>query len=249
MTTYLITGANRGIGRGLADLILARPGNTVVALLRDPSHETSQSLGPIAEGTKVIKMKYDAADEAGLKTSIQELQTKHGIDSLDVVIANAGASTWRGKSLEIPPAAVHEQITINTIGPLLLFAATLPLLEKAEDSPKFIAISSAIGSIESIPNYPRANVVGYGMSKAALNYVVRKLHFDHPNICIELMTPGAVLTDLMRLVPNYKETMKNLPHLVPFDESVSGLMKNIDNATRDKTSGGFRDWKGETVPW
>lgn len=37
----LITGANRGIGKGLLEKYLARPNHTVIGTVRDPDHESS----------------------------------------------------------------------------------------------------------------------------------------------------------------------------------------------------------------
>ena len=43
-TTYLISGGNRGIGKGFVGALLTRPNTTVIALVRNSAHETSQSL-------------------------------------------------------------------------------------------------------------------------------------------------------------------------------------------------------------
>lgn len=166
MTTYLITGCNRGIGRGLANIILSRPNHTLIALVRNPDDETVLSLKGTAEGTKVIVRKYDASDYAAAEKAVESLKAE-GISNLDIVVANAGAINWRGPSLEAPPEEIHHALDINTIAPILLFKATLPLLKQSEN-PKFFAISSAIGSIELIPKHINTTVLPYGMSKAAM---------------------------------------------------------------------------------
>ena len=251
MTTYLLSGANRGIGRGIADIILSRPNNTLVALVRDPEHETSKSLSPNAEGTKVINIKYDASEPDSGKSAVGALQKQHGINHLDVVIANAGLIEWRGPSVEVTPEIIHHHMNINTIAPILLFSATLPLL-RASKKPqaKFFAISSAIGSIETIPQLAHASVMPYGMSKAAMNHAFRKLNLEHPDIDVEMLTPGPVATDLMRKFRT-KETNPQLriPGSVDINDSVKGLMQCIDNSSKETTGGGFRDWAGKTIPW
>ena len=253
MTTYLLTGANRGIGRGLADIILSRPNNKLIALVRDPNDPTSKSLtNNVADGSEVLTLKYEASDHKAAKVIVDSLQNKHGITHLDVVIANAGYTAWRGPTATVTPEAIHEHMDVNTIAPILLFSATLPLLQKSKQEPKFFAVSSAIGSTAMIPKLAHAQMVTYGMSKAAMNHAFVKLTLEHPDIDVELLTPGPVRTDLLRSFrdPNAKEDpAARVPGLVDFNDSVNGLMKCIDNATKEKTGGGFRSWDGSTIPW
>lgn len=250
MPTYLITGANRGIGRGLADIVLSRPNNSLIALVRDPDDPTAKSIRGTAEGTKVIVLKYEAFDYNAASTAIKALETEHGITSINIVVANAGSIDWRGPSNEAPPSEIINAMNINTIAPILLFNATLPLLKKSQD-PKFFAISSAIGSIEMVPKLMHASVLPYGMSKAAMNHAFRKFAFEHPDIDVEMLTPGPVATDLVRKFRppgGIEEMKKRFPNLVDYEDSVNGLMKCIDEASKE-TTGGFRNYAGEIVPW
>ncbi|KAK4947670.1 hypothetical protein LTR10_013616 [Elasticomyces elasticus] len=252
-TIYLITGANRGIGRGLTELILQRPDTTVIALVRDPEDETTKSLAAsIPDAKRLLIIPYDAKQPDSAAKAVSVLETTHDIKHLDVVIANAGALLWHGPAIETPTDAIHESITVNTIGPLLLFRACLPLMQSSA-APKFIAISSAIGSTGQIPKFAQSQTLPYGISKAALNHTVRKLSVDHPEIVVGLLTPGPVLTDLMReFQAGFEERVKKDPSLLkrftPIGEVCNGLMTQIDDATKE-SSGEFRDWTGEVVPW
>jgi norsolorinic acid ketoreductase len=58
---------------------------------------------------------------------------------------------------------------IQTLGPLILFQAALPLLKKSA-LPKFVVISTIAGVI-GLPQFPMP-LSGYGSSKAALNFIV-----------------------------------------------------------------------------
>lgn len=288
MTNYLITGANRGIGRGLTDLILARPNTTVIALVRDLEHETTKSLASSHANTrsKLVILPYDAAQSDSAASAIAALQTTHGIPHLDTVVANAGMLSWRGPAVDTPAAAIHDAVTVNMVGPLSLFHACLPLLRKASHTdtdidtttvqtssnsnssstssgtsattttPKFIAISSAIGSTTLIPQLSASQTLAYGISKAALNHTMRRLSIDHTDIVVELMTPGPVRTDLTRDYDDFlKEALARNPQFadrfIPIDKVCRGLLSLIDGASLgvDGTTGGFRDWKGEIVPW
>lgn len=258
MTNYLVTGANRGIGRGLADIILSRPNNTLIALVRDPEDDTAKSLSSNekgANGTKVLIFKYEASDHGAAETIVKSLQQNHGITYLDVVVANAGYMDWRGPTATVTPEAIHKHLDVNTIAPILLFSTCLPLLKQSQKEPKFFAISSAIGSIEWIPKLHHAQVAAYGMSKAAMNWAFVKLNLENPEIDVEMLTPGPVRTGLMRpfmrnmTKEQMEEAAKRIPNMVDYNDSVNGLMKCIDNASKKTTGGGFRQWDGSAVPW
>ena len=252
-STYLITGANRGIGRGLTELILQRPNTTVIALVRDTEDETTKALVASSPDPKrLLILSYDAKDADSASSALSTLETRYNIKHLDVVIANAGALLWHGPAINTPGHAILESITVNTIGPLLLFRACLPLMQSSP-APKFIAISSAIGSTGQIPKFAQSQTLPYGISKAALNHTFRKLSVDHPDIAVELLTPGPVLTDLMRefragLEERVKKDPALLKRFTPIDQVCDGLLSQIDAASKE-SSGDFRDWKGEVIPW
>ena len=249
-TTYPLTGANRGIGRAFADILLLRPSTTLIALVLDPDHPTSLSLQtqPRASDTKLITLTYDAASETSAKTAISTLESTHSIFSIDVVITNAGGFDWSGPSTQALPSNILETVKLNTLGPFLLFVETIPFLLKSTHTPlpKFIAISSQAGSISSVRVTPRARSLPYGMSKAALNYLVAKLHCEYPGVIVEALTPGATKTGLGPKVIQW-DKIPNVEYDVP--KVARGLLKCIDEATKGGTSGGFRTWKGEVVPW
>jgi NAD(P)-dependent dehydrogenase (short-subunit alcohol dehydrogenase family) len=61
---------------------------------------------------------------------------------------------------------------------LVLFKACFGLLKASTSSPKFVVISSVGGSIEQGTAIPMGNSP-YGISKAAVNFLARKLHNEH----------------------------------------------------------------------
>jgi NAD(P)-dependent dehydrogenase (short-subunit alcohol dehydrogenase family) len=73
-------------------------------------------------------------------------------------------------------------LQVNTLGPLVLFQAVYPLLKATTASPKFIAISSFAGSIGSMSLGMSVKSIAYGTSKAALNFVMRKLHHENDGL-------------------------------------------------------------------
>lgn len=185
-----------GIGKGLLSVYLSRPNHIVVAGVRDPTSPSSKSLNDLPHGhnSKVIFVKIDSASETDALTAISSLQTDYKIPKLDVVIANAGISRYFGKATVTPAEEMLSHFKINTVAPLLLFQATFPLLNNAP-SPKFITITSGAGSISNMGNLPVENTA-YGSSKAAANFVTRKIHFENPNLIAFPVQPGWLQTDV-----------------------------------------------------
>ncbi|TRM63741.1 hypothetical protein BD626DRAFT_548079 [Schizophyllum amplum] len=134
---------------------------------------------------------------------------------------------------------------VNTNGPLVLFQATYELL-RVSKSPKFIAVTSALACIAVGPELPM-NQMAYGMSKAALNWVTRKLHHDNPDMTIFPINPGGVETDASREMlvhePALAQLWEQYP-LIQVDESARGILEQVDVATRETHGGQFVDYTG-----
>lgn len=147
-TIVLITGASRGLGRGLAERFLAKPNHVVVAANRDPNGETSRALQdlPKGEGSRLIIVKLDSAVEADTIEAVKTLEAQ-GIDSLDIVVANAGISEVYPAVSAVNASDLQRHITINVLGVIWLYQAVLPLLRKSPD-PKWVTMGSSAGSLE-----------------------------------------------------------------------------------------------------
>lgn len=178
---------SEGIGLGLLKAYLARPNLTIIAGIRDPSTSTLSNI-PTAPGTKLITVKIDSTSDIDAADAVAKLQNEHQIHKLDVVIANAGLGNSWEKVLTTSPKSVRDYMAVNTIGPLLLFQATWPLLNAAKD-PKFIVMATGVSSFALAEQLPLPSA-GYGASKAALNYIATKIHFEHENLTTVLLYPG-----------------------------------------------------------
>jgi norsolorinic acid ketoreductase len=249
-TTYLISGGNRGIGKGLVSTLLSRPNTTVITLVRDPNHGTSQSLSslPKADGSKLIVEKYDAAASDSAFAAVQRLQAGHGIETIDVVIANTGILSQYGPIATVSAGDLSSHFQVNTVAPIMLFQATLPLLKNstAAHGPKFFTISTNAASITLTEKMP-FDTVAYGLSKAAVNYVMHKLHFEEERIVVGLLQPGWVKTEMGQFAADSSRVASEPP--LKIEESVEGLLKQVDGATKEGTSGKFLGYDGVELPW
>ena len=153
-TIVLIPGANRGIGKGLLELYLAKPHHTVIAANRDPNHATSKALAdlPKAEGTSLLVIKIDATVSTDAVDAVEQLAS-NGIDHLDIVIANAGIAYIYPKVSEVKVEDMQKHIVPNTYGFIWLYQATLPLLKKSK-TPTWVSIGSSAAFLTVRPTYP-----------------------------------------------------------------------------------------------
>lgn len=246
---YLITGANRGIGRGFVQQILHRPSTTIIAAVRDPSHSTSKTLADLPKGTdsQLIVVKLDSTVETDAADAVAELRQR-GFTSLDVVIANAGISQGGTSLRNTSVANSQKHFNVNAIGPLALFQATADLLQASKTgSPRFVAVSTIIGSIgsqEILANFPKV-ASPYGASKAALNWFIRLLSFEEPWLTSWVFHPGLVETDLT------SGGSMNLKALgaISVETSVADMLKATWSIEPKDLSGTFRNHDGTVIPW
>ncbi|KAJ5487065.1 hypothetical protein N7530_001365 [Penicillium desertorum] len=245
-TIYLITGASRGIGRGLTETFLARSNSTVIAAVRDPvgaSSQTLQSL-PKGESSRLLVVKVDSKSPTDPTAAIETLQREHGIDHIDVVIANAGISEDFSAVHEVSIPVLQEHVEVNGYGPIYLYQAVYPLLKKSK-KPTFVGVGSPIGSIGGMEQRPYP-CAAYGPSKAILHWIVRKIHFENEDFVSFVADPGFVQTDMGNAgaqAVGFEKAFQTV------EESVGGIVKTIDEGTRDSVGAQFRVWDGSQFPW
>ncbi|KZO92380.1 NAD(P)-binding protein [Calocera viscosa TUFC12733] len=245
-TVYIVSGANRGIGLELVTQLAARENVVVFAGARNPSTATALRALESKSPSKVHVVKLTSADEADNKAAVAKIKQVAG--RLDVVIANAGSGIAVVPAEHVPLDVMREAFEVNVLGPLVLFQATYQLLKASNDSPKFIVISSTAGSLEAGTKFP-GPVLPYGTSKAAVNYVAAKLHYEYPGLVVFPLHPGAVDTDLSVQGKKLLPAIADLP-LITTEASSRGILRVVDAAKRDEEAGPkFLSYDGSVIPW
>ncbi|THV64601.1 NAD(P)-binding protein [Aureobasidium pullulans] len=246
-TVYLITGANRGLGLALTTTLALRPNTVVFACIRTFTPETTEILTslPVGQDSYVAPLKIDATAPLHAKQAVEVISRTHGYDHVDVVIANSGISDYYGTAAETPLEALRTHFEVNTIGPLALFQAILPLLLQSAH-PRFVAMSSGAASLGDMEHMPLMPITAYGASKAALNYIVRKIHFENQGVCSWVLSPGWVRTEM----GNHGAEVVGMERApVSLEQSVEAMIEKIDSATRGDTSGTFQSFDDTKRDW
>lgn len=189
--TVLISGANKGLGRSLLENYLSRPDTVAIATVRDPSSSEAKALHNIskASGANLIIVRVESRSDTDCLSAISSIEDQ-GVSHLDLVIANAGyyAVPAEPQVAKISSKLLLEHVDVNAAGPIRLFQAALPLLQKAK-KPIFMYMSTLAGSITATGDVPFPVGV-YGASKAAGNFLIRRAHQEHPELIIFSMHPG-----------------------------------------------------------
>lgn len=220
MKTVLITGANKGIGLEFCSQYKDL-GFKVIGACRKTSEELK------ALGVQTIEGIDVSEDNVGEKL-IQ------GLDGhkIDLLINNAGI--FLNETLDnMDFNTMTRQFEVNTLGPLKVTMALLPLINKGA---KIAIVSSRMGSISD--NNSGA-YYGYRMTKAGINAAGKSLAVDlkPKEISVALLHPGYVKTQ-----------MTGFNGDITPDEAATGLIKVLDKVNLDCT-GQFWHSNGESLPW
>ena len=226
MATFLVIGADRGIGLAICRQLAAR-GETVAAACLGRGEACDRA------GVEVIP-EIDVTSGAAVARMAAALAKRGGkIDCLIHVAGVLGLDALGSLDFD----DVRRQIEINTIGPLRAVEAALPHL--APDA-KVGIVTSRVGSLA---DNGTGGMYAYRVSKAGANMVALNLHHDlsQRGIAVAALHPGMVATDLTKDIPG------NFDYIAP-DEAAEGLIRRMDALTL-KTSGRFWHANGEELPW
>ncbi|KAJ7607688.1 hypothetical protein FB45DRAFT_763940 [Roridomyces roridus] len=188
--------------------------------------------------------KFIANDKPSNEAAVAEINKVAG--QLDVVVASAGILDQFGQTATADPASFLEHYQINTLGFIVLYQAVhYLLLASPSGAPILAYISSMAGSITS---YINLHAPAYMGSKAASNFIVRTIDDEDPKLIVFSLHPGWVQTD-MGNAGAVANGMEKAPDTL--EESISGLLRKIDGATKEGTSGKFLNFQpvpGTTPP-
>ncbi|MXW72596.1 MAG: SDR family oxidoreductase [Gammaproteobacteria bacterium] len=235
--TWLISGANRGIGLGYATQLLAM-GEKVIAGVRDP--DNAESLTKLTRQYKPLLSigRLDMNDWDSIDSFAGNLEEER----VDYLINNAGlyGGSWtedsHRQSADSMDYELWEEIMrVNVIAQFRLTRALEGSLMRG-DQPLVVMMSSDMGSIG---NNDMGQSYAYRTSKAALNMIARSLAVDlrERGIRVISMAPGWTQTALGGWTATWS-----------VEDSVAKQIKVITTLGPEDT-GKFLNLHGESVPW
>ncbi|MES2858320.1 MAG: SDR family oxidoreductase [Pseudomonadota bacterium] len=231
--TALVTGANRGIGLEFTRQLLER-GEHVIATCRHPGKATALNHLAGEYPGRLHVLPLDVANGKSRAEVLRELPLVLGEGGrIDLLLNNAGVLHAGERFGHVEEGVLEDSLRTNAIAPFLLAQTLAPLLA---DGGMLANTSSQLGSIT---NTTRFGTPSYAISKAAQNMASALLAhaLAERGITVLALHPGWVQTD-----------MGGAQAQVTPADAVAGLLRVIDAATPGQ-SGGFLDWRGQTLPW
>ncbi len=172
--TYIVTGANSGVGLETTRQLVKQGGHVVLACRRvDAGQEAAATMSDLAGTTEVMRL--DLADLQSVRDFVTEFTSKHS--RLDGLACNAGMVNMRG-DLARTKDGFETTIGVSYFGHFLLTELLLDTL-KATPGSRMAIVSSVVhaGSPKNRPNVDLAdlnyekrdfnNMAAYGEAKVA----------------------------------------------------------------------------------
>ena len=201
MSSVLITGASRGIGRAIATEFTSR-GHRVVATARDP-----RSLAGLDVSERLA---LDVTDDASVARAVE------AAGDVDVLISNAGVIFYSAVEA-IPLHELQRVFDLNTVGAIRVAQAVLPQMRARGDG-KLLFMSSVVGRVVLPPG------AAYASTKWALEALVESLAIEVAPFGVQatLLEPGPVSSGALDDVTAY--TLPEDPYAKLLSRSLDGMI-------------------------
>lgn len=214
--TALVTGANSGIGQGVA-VALGRAGADVVVNYVEDEAAAALVVSEIQEqGGKAFACKADVSDEAQVATMFNSAIKRFG--TIDILVNNAG----------LQRDAAFEDMTLEKWNKVLGVNLTGQFLCAREAVREFLrrgpvpSVSKAAGKIICMSSVhqviPWGGHANYATSKGGIKLLMESMaqELAPHRIRINAIAPGAIKTPINRTAWDTPEALKSLLTLIPY---------------------------------
>ncbi|MEM7284914.1 MAG: SDR family NAD(P)-dependent oxidoreductase [Actinomycetota bacterium] len=227
MTTALITGANRGIGREVARQLGAVGHHVLIGSRR--ATNAVDAVGDVeSAGGRATVVELDIADAASIAAAVETIGS---IGGLDVLINNAAITydTWQ-QAIAPDFDVVREALETNLFGTWRLTSALAPTLAAGAHG-RIVNVSSGAGALTDMGSHLPA----YRISKVSMSALTRMWAAELPGVLVNAVCPGWVATDMGGAGGR------------PVADGAAGVVWAATLPDDGPTGGFFRD--GQPIPW
>lgn len=202
--TALITGASRGIGFSIAQL-LGAAGARLAIVARDAQRLEQAAQTLRADGYEVLALAGDVSVEADVNNIVSRVVAEYG--RIDILVNNAGL-LQAGPITNFSAADWEGMIAVNLNSAFYFCRAVSPLMME-QKSGRIINVASVSAQTGGV-----AGSVQYAASKGGMISMTKALSRDLApyNITANAIAPGQIETDMGALTGERREQML---HMIP----------------------------------
>ena len=256
MTSYVVTGAARGLGYEFLRQLSKEPTNTVIGLVRNKANTDAQiAKDGLPKNVHIIEA--DITILAAQKAAAEKVAALTD-GKVDVLINNAASVPETTAEQPISAFTTEHDIFIkdlretfetNVIGVMNTVSAFIPLILKSPIK-KVITISTGMADTDMINKFGVANAVPYSISKGATNVMVAKYNAEYKDqgVLFLAISPGFVDTGHIKpqdpneppnpLIVKFLEYAPHFRGPITPEESVGHCLEVIKNKSVEGGDGG-----------
>jgi NAD(P)-dependent dehydrogenase (short-subunit alcohol dehydrogenase family) len=206
----LVTGGNRGIGRGIA-LALAGAGAAVAIVARDEEKNRATLAELQNEGVAAVALRIDLSKRNSIRPAVDQIEQRLG--PIDILVNNAAFAILKGV-LDQTPEEWDSVVEVNLNACFLLAKYVAESMVRRGGGGKIINVSSIAGNAGT-PIFP-----SYVVAKGGLQALTRCLAIELAphRIQVNSLLPGwfsTDMTDWIRNWPEYSEVLKEMVQRTP----------------------------------
>jgi 3-oxoacyl-[acyl-carrier protein] reductase len=185
----LVTGASRGIGRGIA-IELAREGANVAVNYRRDARAAEETVAEIGRlGRRALAVQADVSDWRAVASMVDTAIA--GLGHLDVVVANSGIASRAQALWDVDVDYWHRVLAVDLHGAFYTCKATVKhLIDRKQGS---IILISSVGA-----DFCAAYGAPYYVAKAGVNALTKCLAKEcaPAGVRVNCIAPGLIKTDM-----------------------------------------------------
>jgi 3-oxoacyl-[acyl-carrier protein] reductase len=186
----IVTGASRGIGRGIAEVLASRGAHVVAAARDDNAAATVDAITSAGGRAEIASL--DVTDSASVEAVVDGVVERHG--RIDILVNNAGIARDQ-LMLRMKRDEWDDVIATNLTAAFTCVHAVLkPMIKRRAG--RIISISSVVGQMGNAgqANYAASKAGLIGFSKALAREVASR------NVTVNVVAPGLIETDMTKAV-------------------------------------------------
>jgi 3-oxoacyl-[acyl-carrier protein] reductase len=188
----IVTGGATGIGAATSRLLAAKGAHVVVTSEQPIAAIQAFADEIVAGGGRASALTCDVTDPAAIAALVAEVDRVHG--RIDILVNCAGLCVF-GPVESVAPDKVAAMFAVNTVGPILLVRATLPIMRRIGGGAIVnVASGAAVIGVEGL--------AAYAASKAGIAHFTRTIapELKGSAIRVNAVAPGSVRTPMLGFV-------------------------------------------------